>query len=82
MITILTLVMVLGGLCDWFFSSPQYKRQFEVWLSTVYPLKGQDEDRARARGEAASLREEAQQDEAKEEVHEDRNYREYRELRS
>jgi hypothetical protein len=71
--------MVIGGLCDWVFSSPQYKRQFEVWLDTVYPLKGQAEDRARAKGEEASLREEARQDEAEEEAHEDRNYSEDRE---
>jgi hypothetical protein len=71
---------VLGGLCDWVFSSPQYKRQFEVWLGTVYPLKGQAEDRARAKGEEASLLEEARQDKAEEEVHEDRNYNEDREL--
>jgi hypothetical protein len=44
---------VLGGLCDWVFSSPEYKRQFEVWLGTVYPPKGQAEDRARVKGEQA-----------------------------
>jgi hypothetical protein len=74
--------LVIGGLCDWVFSSSQYKRQFEVWLDTVYPLKGQAEDRARAKGEQESLREEARQDEAEEEIHEDRNYIEDRELRS
>jgi hypothetical protein len=73
---------VIGGLCDWVFSSPQYKRQFEVWLDTVYPLKGQAEDRARAKGEEANLREEARQDEMEEEVHEDRDYSEDRELKS
>jgi hypothetical protein len=70
--------LVIGGLCDWVFSSPQYKRQFEVWLDTVYPLKGQAEDRARSEGEQASLREEARQNEAEEEVHEDRDYSEDR----
>jgi len=74
--------MVIGGLCDWVFSSPQYKRQFEVWLDTVYPLKGQAEDRARAKGEDASLREEARQDAAEEEVHEDRDYSEDKALHS
>jgi hypothetical protein len=73
---------VISGLCDWVFSSPQYKRQFEVWLDTVYPPKGQAEDRARAKGEAESLREQERQDAAEEEVHEDRNYSEDRELKS
>lgn len=72
--------LVIGGLCDWVFSSPQYKRHFEVWLDTVYPLKGQAEDRARVKGEQASMREEKRQDESEEEVHEDRNYSEDREL--
>lgn len=69
---------VIGGLCDWVFSSPQYKRQFEVWLDTVYPLKGQAQDRARAKGEEASLREQTQQNEAEQEAHEDRDYSEDR----
>ncbi len=46
------------------FSSPEYKMQFEVWLGTVYPPKGQAEDRAKAKGEQASMHEEYQQDEA------------------
>jgi hypothetical protein len=70
--------LVIGALCDWVFSSPQYKRQFEVWLNTVYPIKGEAEDRARAKGEQESLREEALKDEAEEEIHEDRNYSEDR----
>lgn len=73
---------VISGLCDWAFSSADYKVQFEVWLDTVYPPKGQAEDRAKARGEAESLREKARQDEAEEEVHEDRDYSEDRELKS
>jgi hypothetical protein len=72
---------VVGGLCDWVFSSPEYKRQFEVWLGTVYPPKGQAEDRARAKGEQASMREEDRQDQAEEEAHEDRDYSEDRELK-
>jgi hypothetical protein len=70
---------VIGGLCDWVFSSPEYKRQFEIWLDTVYPPRGQAEDRAQDRGEAANEREEAKQDAAEEELHEDRNYNEDRE---
>ena len=72
---------VVSGLCDWVFSSPEYKRQFEVWLGTVYPPKGQAEDRARAKGEQESMREEDQQEEAEEEAHEDRDYSEDRELK-
>lgn len=68
--------LVMSGLCDWVFSSPQYKRQFEVWLDTVYPLKGQAEDIAEAKGEAESMREQARQDVSEEEAHEDRNYSE------
>jgi hypothetical protein len=70
---------VISGLCDWAFSSDDYKVQFEVWLDTVYPPKGQAEDRAKAKGEAESVREQASQDAAEEEVHEDRNYSEDRE---
>ena len=70
--------MVIGELCDWVFSSPQYKRQFEVWLDTVYPLKGQAEDIAKAKGEAESMREQARQDVAEEEAHEERDYSEER----
>jgi hypothetical protein len=69
---------VLAGLCDWVFSSPEYKRQFEAWLVTIYPLKGQAEDRAEERGTDASEREEARQDATEEEAHEDRDYNEDR----
>jgi hypothetical protein len=50
---------VIGGLCEWAFSSFEYKVQFEVWLDRAYPPKGQ----------------------AEEEVHEDRDYSEDRELK-
>ncbi|MCW4006269.1 MAG: hypothetical protein NWF04_06725 [Candidatus Bathyarchaeota archaeon] len=73
---------VISGLCDWAFSSADYKVQFEVWLDTVYPPKGQAEDRAKAKGEAESVREQERQDAAEEEVHEDRNYSEDRELKN
>ena len=43
--------------------------------------KGQAEDRARAKGEQASMREEDRQEEAEEEAHEDRDYSEDRELK-
>jgi hypothetical protein len=69
---------VIGGLCDWAFSSPDYKVQFEVWLDRVYPPKGQAEDKAKDKGEAAGEREEAREDKEEEEAHEDRDYSEDR----
>ena len=63
---------VIGGLCDWAFSVPDNKRQFEVWLDKAYPPKGEAKDRAAAEGEEASEAEEENEDEAEEEVHEDR----------
>ncbi|MCW4029464.1 MAG: hypothetical protein NWE92_07445 [Candidatus Bathyarchaeota archaeon] len=73
---------VINGLCDWAFSNADYKGQFEVWLDTFYPQKGQAEDIAKAKGEAESVREQERQDSAEEEVHEDRDYSEDRELKS
>lgn len=69
---------VINGLCDWAFSSADYKVQFEVWLDRVYPLKGQAADRSQAEGEEADEAEEDQQDENEEESHEDRDYSEDR----
>jgi hypothetical protein len=69
---------VINGLCDWAFSSADYKVQFEVWLDKAYPPKGQADDRAKAEGEEASEREEAKQDATEEETHEDRDYSEDR----
>jgi hypothetical protein len=69
---------VIGGLCDWAFSSADYKVQFEVWLDKAYPPKGQAEDRAQAEGEEANEVEEDQQDKTEEETHEDRDYSEDR----
>ena len=67
---------VISGLCEWAFSSSEYKVQFEVWLDKAYPPKGQAEDRARAEGEEESEAEEENQDEAEEEAHEGRYYSE------
>jgi hypothetical protein len=72
---------VISGLCEWAFSSPDYKVQFEVWLDRAYPTKGQAEDRASAEGEEASEVEEENEDEAEEEAHEDRDYSEDRDLK-
>ncbi len=67
---------VISGLCDWAFSSSEYKVQFEVWLDKAYPPKGQAEDKAAAEGEEANEAEEESEDEAEEEAHEDRDYSE------
>ena len=72
---------VISGLCEWAFSRPEYKVQFEVWLDKAYPPKGQAEDRASAEGEEASEAEEENEDEAEEETHEDRDYSEDRDLK-
>jgi hypothetical protein len=72
---------VFGGLCDWAFSVPDSKRQFEVWLDKAYPPKGEAEDKATSLGEEASESEEESEDEAEEEVHEDRDYSEDKELK-
>jgi hypothetical protein len=72
---------VISGLCEWAFSSPDYKVQFEVWLDKIYPPKGQAEDIASAEGEEASEVEEENEDEAEEEAHEDRDYSEDRDLK-
>ena len=72
---------VISGLCEWAFSSAEYKVQFEVWLDKAYPPKGQAEDRANVAGEEASEAEEKNEDEAEEEAHEDRDYSEDRDLK-
>lgn len=72
---------VISGLCDWVFSVPDSKRQFEVWLDKAYPPKGEAEDKAAAEGEETSEAEEETEDEEEEEVHEDRDYSEDRELK-
>jgi|SRR5665647_570416 len=69
---------VVGGLCDWAFSSSDYKVQFQIWLDRAYPPKGQAEDRARTEGEEASEIEEENEEQAEEETHEDRDYNEDR----
>ena len=72
---------VISGLCEWAFSSADYKVQFEVWLDKAYPPKGQAQDNAVAKGEEASMREQNRQDEAEEEAHENRDYSEDRDLK-
>ena len=70
---------VISGLCEWAFSVSDSKSQFEVWLDKAYPLKGEAEDKAAAKGEEASEAEEETEDKEEEEVHEDRDYKEDRE---
>jgi len=65
-------------LCEWAFSSSDYKVQFEVWFDKAYPPKGQAEDNASAEGEEASEAEEELEDQEEEETHEDRDYSEDR----
>ncbi len=67
---------VISGLCEWAFSSADYKVQFEVWLDKAYPPKGQAEDKASAEGEEKSETEEENENEEEEEAHEDRDYNE------
>lgn len=69
---------VIGELCNWAFSRPEFKAQFEAWLDKKYPIRGQAEDEANDRGETASEREEAREDREEEEAHEDRDYNEDR----
>jgi hypothetical protein len=69
---------VISGLCEWAFSSSDYRVQFEVWLDKAYPPKGQAEDTAKVEGEEASEDEEEGEEEAEEEAHEDRDYNEDR----
>ena len=64
---------VIIELCEWAFSNPEGKKQFEVWLDDAYPQKGEAEDKARAEGEEAGEREEGKDDEAEEESHEHRD---------
>jgi hypothetical protein len=71
---------VISELCNWAFSKPEYKAQFEAWLDKKYPPRGQVEDSARIKGEEESAREEQRETADEEEVHEDRDYSEDREV--
>jgi hypothetical protein len=64
---------VLSELCEWAFSNPEGKKQFEVWLDDAYPPKGEAEDKASAAGEEASENEEETDEESEEESHEHRD---------
>lgn len=68
-------------MCNWAFSRPEYKTQFETWLDKAYPPKGQAEDNAREVGEEESESEEELETNEEEEAHEDRDYSEDREVK-
>ena len=59
---------VISELCEWAFSNPESKKQFEAWLDDAFPPKGEAEDKARSANEDISEEEE----ESEEETHEDR----------
>jgi phosphate uptake regulator len=72
---------VISELCEWAFSNPESKKQFEAWLDDAFTPKGEPEDKARSANEDISEDEEEQEEEAEEEAHEDRDYSEDRELK-
>jgi hypothetical protein len=64
---------VISELCEWAFSLPESKEQFEAWLDEAYPSKGKAEDKASAAGEEAVENEEEKEEESEEESHEHRD---------
>jgi len=72
---------VISELCEWAFSNPESKKQFEAWLDDAFPSKGEAEDKAQSADEDISEDEEEQEEESEEEAHEDRDYSEDRELK-
>lgn len=71
---------VINELCEWAFSNPEGKQQFEAWLADAFPPKGAAEDKRRRINEELSAAEEYAQDVAEEETHENRDYSEDRKL--
>jgi hypothetical protein len=59
---------VISELCEWAFSDPESKEQFEVWLDEAYPQKGEAEDEARAKGEEDAEEEEECEKESEKET--------------
>jgi hypothetical protein len=72
---------VLSELCEWAFSNPESKKQFEAWLDDAFPPKGEAEDKERSANEDISEGEEEREEESEEEAHEDRDYSEDKELK-
>jgi len=71
---------VISELCEWAFSNPEGKKQFEAWLDDAFPSEGEAEDKERNADEEVSENEEEQEEESEEEAHEDRDYSEDRKL--
>ncbi len=67
---------IISELCEWAFSNPEGKKQFEAWLDDAFPSKGEAEDKALAAGDRERALEEETEDESEEEAHEDENYNE------
>jgi len=72
---------VISELCEWAFSSPEGKKQFEAWLDDAFPPKGEAEDIERSANEEVSENEERNEEASEEEAHEDRDYSEDRVLK-
>jgi hypothetical protein len=70
---------VVNELCNWAFSNPEGKTQFEAWIDDAYPPKGDAEDKEMDADEETSENEEEKEEESEEEAHEDRNYNEDKE---
>jgi hypothetical protein len=60
---------ILNELCEWAFSDPEGKEQFEAWLDEAYPSKGEIEDKASAAEEEIAEDEEEDDEESEEESH-------------
>ncbi len=64
---------VINELCEWAFSTPEGKKQFETWLDDAYPPKGYAEEKESSANEEASENEEEMEEESEEEGHEHRD---------
>lgn len=70
---------VISELCEWAFSNPEGKKQFEGWLDDTFPPKAEDIERSA--NEEVSENEERNEEASEEEAHEDRDYSEDRVLK-
>jgi hypothetical protein len=64
---------VISELCEWAFSNPEGKKQFEAWLDDAFPSKGEAEDKERSANEEISEDEEEIEGGSEEEGHEHRD---------
>jgi hypothetical protein len=64
---------IVSELCDWAFSDPESKEQFEAWLDETYPATGEAEEEARAEDEETVEDEEESEEAFEEESHEHRD---------